>query len=60
VAVNGFGTKWPYEFMDDPFLGTKRPRTEILPTELCLGYSSSIGLTVTPAIVVTLSSVHPS
>ena len=26
VAVNRFGTKWPYEFMDDPFLGTKRPR----------------------------------
>lgn len=25
-AVNRFGTKWPYKFMDDPFLGTKRPR----------------------------------
>jgi hypothetical protein len=25
-AVNRFGTKWPYKFMDDPFFGTKRPR----------------------------------
>jgi hypothetical protein len=30
VAVKRFGTKWPYEFMDDPFFGTKRLRR--LPT----------------------------
>ena len=60
VAVNRFGTKWPYEFMDDPFLGTKRPRLPNIAYGRYLGYSSNVGLMVTPAIEVTLSSVHPS